>query len=327
MTAIEGVPASARGEGRQWLRAAGLFGLVLATVVFAPRVLIGIPFIMLVLGLPRTRGLGVVIAAMATLLVLAAPTNEGTMSWQLRPLDGFIGLERAWAVLLGGWFVAITWRWPDARFTKRGLGAVAAAAGLVAAYFAVNVETWGFVDWFIRSRLGGDTASIIESLRQLTNVDPDLLVRVQEMMRVQMDLYPSLIALSSFAGLGVAWWLYVLVSHGRTNGLGALRHFAFPDWLVWVVIAGIGLVLVGSAWASTVGYNALFFMGALYALRGLAVFLFFKGGVTWVGALLGFLVTLLVAPLVIGLAVMVGLGDTWLGLRANDDDSLADANG
>ncbi len=70
--------------------------------------------------------------------------------------------------------------------------------------------------------------------------------------------------------------------------------------------------------AQRVGGNAVFFMGALYVLRGLAVLLSLIGGVSWAFGVTAVIVAVLIAPLLVlflGVALMVGLGDTWLDVR------------
>ncbi len=281
-----------------------MFGLALSTVVFAPSVLIGIPFMFLVVLLPGP-GAGAWLLASVFLLMVATPGPTGNI-WYL---------ERGWALLVGGAFAAVTLRWPSTRFTVRGLAAVGTATLITALYLGTQPAVGSSVDWLIRERIGGDLAVLIEGLRTVRDLDPAFVDTFNRLLTTHLDLYPSLIALSTFGALGVSWWLYVRMSLGRTDGLGALRRFAFPDALVWLVVAGVALLLVGTAWAQAVGANALVFMGVLYALRGLAVMVFFKGGVTALGALIAVLVTLIAAPVVVGAAVMIGLGDTWLRLR------------
>jgi len=281
-----------------------MFALALSTVVFAPSVLIGIPFVLLVILLPGP-GAGAWFLAALFVLMVAVPGPTGNIWF----------LERGWALMVGGAFAAVTLRWPSTRFTVRGLVAVGTAAVITALYLASHPAVWSSVDWLIRERIGGDLAVLIEGLGSMGDLDPRFLATFNELLTTHLDLYPSLVALSTFGALGVCWWLYVRTSLGRTDGLGALRGFAFPDMLVWLVVAGVALLLVGSAWAQAVGANTLVFMGVLYALRGLAVVVFFKGGVTAGGAVIMALVTLIAAPVVLGAAVMIGLGDTWLRLR------------
>ncbi|HSG82829.1 MAG TPA: hypothetical protein VLC48_11290, partial [Gemmatimonadota bacterium] len=64
--------------------------------------------------------------------------------------------------------------------------------------------------------------------------------------------------------------------------------------------------------------NAVFFMGALYVLRGLAVLLSLVGGISVAAAVLAGAVAVLISPiLALALCAMlvVGLGDTWLNVR------------
>ena len=81
-------------------------------------------------------------------------------------------------------------------------------------------------------------------------------------------------------------------------------------------LAGVAAAALGTGEILTrAGSNAVTFMGTLYALRGAAVLLFLAGGVSVLGAMFLALALLLVAPLVLGAALVVGLGDTWLDVR------------
>ena len=72
-------------------------------------------------------------------------------------------------------------------------------------------------------------------------------------------------------------------------------------------------------WGSRVGYNLLFFMGALYALRGLAVVVALVLGTvgTQLPALVALgLVGVLLYPIVVAGTLLLGVTDTWLDLRS-----------
>ena len=56
-------------------------------------------------------------------------------------------------------------------------------------------------------------------------------------------------------------------------------------------------------------------MGALYALRGAAVVLFLNGGLSLLGGVLVALAMVLMAPVVLAAALLIGLSDTWLDVR------------
>ena len=56
-------------------------------------------------------------------------------------------------------------------------------------------------------------------------------------------------------------------------------------------------------------------MGALYAVRGLAVGYAVGGGLSLFGFFILALGLLVAAPAVLGFAVLIGVADTWLDLR------------
>jgi hypothetical protein len=95
-----------------------------------------------------------------------------------------------------------------------------------------------------------------------------------------------------------------------------VTEFRFNDQLVWVFIAGLALLLIGwgGDWGRA-GSNTVVFMGALYALRGAAVVLFAMGGVSFFGAAMLCLGLVFIAPVMLALALFIGLGDTWVDLR------------
>ena len=100
--------------------------------------------------------------------------------------------------------------------------------------------------------------------------------------------------------------------------MGPLREFGFSDHLIWVFIGGLLLLLlpVGEL-ASRVGQNALAFMGGLYVLRGVAVLVWLVPAamVSCWSAVLWAMLALFFYPVLIGLALVLGLSDTWLHIR------------
>jgi hypothetical protein len=135
--------------------------------------------------------------------------------------------------------------------------------------------------------------------------------------KASVQLFPAMAALFTLGALAVAWWLYVRMAHGSDQGLLPLREFRFNDHLVWLFIGGLTLVLAGSGDGfRRVGSNAVLFMCALYALRGAAIAAFFGAGATVQSAIFLFLGFLFAAPVIFVGALVIGLGDTWLDLRA-----------
>jgi hypothetical protein len=300
------------GEGggeRRWLRPLGLFGLVLALAVGQPLVLVGIPFALLAFLAPGDRLVGLLVGAVIIAFVFAGAPGEGL--WYL---------ERGWAVVLGGWFLAVTLAWPQLPFFPRSLvalGGTLAWCGTV----LVGIGGWGRVRELVRARIEQGAASTLELFGMAGGNEGPSSAFAETLARtaaIQEALFPALLALASLAALGVAWWLHVRFGAGSGGALQPLRTFRFADPLIWVLIAGVAL-LVSSSWTEgwgLLGANLVAFMAGLYALRGAAVLLHRTGRVTVPGALLVGVAALVAPPLVLAGAMVVGVGDSWFDLRA-----------
>lgn len=304
LAGVEGAPPTRR----RWPRVVGLLVVMLALSVMEPAVLVGVPYVLFVVVLPSRRLPALLAAAVAALLVLGPDLR-----------DGFWYVERGWAVLLAGWFLALTFRWPDRGFSARALGSVAGSGAVVGAWVWARPGSWSMMDWLVGERIRGGVATALEAVRGLRGeegVSQALVTTVYQAADLQAQVFPATVGLASLASLGVAWWLYARLAHGDRDGLGPVREFRFNDHLVWLFIGGLLLLVlgVGEGW-SRAGSNAVLFMGALYALRGVAVVMFFYGGVSLFGGALVALGLLFVAPVILGGAMVIGLGDTWLDLR------------
>ncbi len=301
-------PAPQRDRG-EWRRAAGLLLVVLAFSSVSPMVMVGLPFAFMVLLMPVRRFGAMALAAVVLIFAFGAPDPSGL--WYA---------ERGWAILVGGWFVGLTLRWPHTRFTVRGLGAALGAVATATAWFAARPMTWSVIDWRIGERIRQGATMAMHTLQLMQGGDPvpgTIANAVHATARSQAELFPALLALTSLAGLGVAWWVYVRVALGRDGALGRLKDFRFNDHLVWLFVAGLLALLLGAGelWARA-GSNAVVFMGALYTLRGAAVLLFVNGGISALGIVVVLLGMLFLAPALIVGALVIGLGDTWLDIRA-----------
>lgn len=269
--------------------------------------LVAVPYLLMVSGLPVRRASAYLIGA-----ILAAAVVTGAR-------EGMWWAERGWAVLVAGWFVALTLRRPETGFLPRALGSVAGAAAVAVVAVAMRDGGWGALDWQVGERVRGYFAGGLEAMRLLQErgaLSPALVTAMYGVAEGQIEVFPATAALATLAALGVAWWLYVRMAHGDDQGLRPLREFRFNDQLVWLFVGGVALMLVGGEGLKRAGTNAIVFMGALYALRGAAVVSFFGGGQSLLGALLLFLGLVFIAPLMVVGALVIGLGDTWLDLRA-----------
>ncbi len=299
---------SSGGFSWDWLSAAGLLVATGTLSVLSPLVLVGIPLALLALFLSPRRAAALVVGLGVTLAVLGG--DQGSGLWFL---------ERGWAVVLGGWFVALTLRWPTLGFVPRGLGAVAGTFGVMGAHFWSRAGEWAVVDWAVTNRMEAGMGMALQAIR--TSLGPQAVseameARALEAMALQGLLFPAFLGLASLSALAFAWWLHGRLARSGEEGIGPLKEFRFNDQLVWVLIGGLMFLLVASGALERLGTNAFVFMGGLYALRGLAVVLFLTGGVSLFGGILLVMGLFFLAPLFLGGAFVIGLGDTWLNLRA-----------
>ena len=303
----------AMAEEATWPRAAGLlFITFILFLILSPSisagVLVAFPFLVLTMVLGLRRLPAALAAVFAVFVAVGVPARGGI--WYF---------ERGWAIVLAGWFVVLTVRWPRSQFFPRALAAVAATTALVGLLLMVQPGSWAVVDWLVTEGLMRSASVVAQGL---ILSDPEAysttdLNTAYELVAQFGGLFPALLGLSSLAGLAVAWWAYMRLSAGSGPGLGPLRDFRFSDHLVWLLLVGLALVVFGAGegWTSG-GGNVVVFMGGLYALRGAGVLLFLSGGLTGLGFLFLVVAMLFLWPLLISGALLLGVGDTWLDLRS-----------
>jgi len=296
------------GTERSWGAVAALAFAATTLSLASPLPLIFVPLSLLLLALPPRRPARIMGAAALTFVTLrgAAPDTLGYA-------------ELGWALVLGGWFVLLVAVRPRARFLGMALGALAAAVGTGALVLAFRPGAWTALDWAVSRRLqdaAGALAGAWSGAAAQQGLAAQVMDGVYRAADVQALLHPALLALASLAGLGVAWWAYRRLGGTTGHALAPFREFRFQDELVWVLIAGILLVVlpIGGV-AMRAGSNLVAFMGALYALRGVAVLVALTGAPGCGAIALGFL-ALFILPMVLLGAAFVGLADTWIDLRA-----------
>jgi hypothetical protein len=201
----------------------------------------------------------------------------------------------------------------------RALLAVLGAFLSAAVLFVSGSASFAQIDATVGDRLRASAAAVISTWSgrpEFERVGDQVTSAVNGAVELQAMLYPALLALASVAALAVAWWGYRRMSGGGARPLGPLREFRFHDGLVWLLVVGIVLmVLPSNDAAGRTGSNLLTFMAALYAVRGLAVLLVVGGAPGPVGVLIGAVLFVLLYPLAVVTAVLVGLSDTWLDIR------------
>lgn len=223
-------------------------------------------------------------------------------------------LERGWAVLIAGGFAMATALAPGRPIFERSMVAVVIALCAVAAAVWVRPELLGGLDWQITGQF--DRAFAAFDLEGRRGADfADGMRQVGDVIKI---VYPAMLVLASVAALGCA--SYVL---GRLRGeeapLAPLRQFGFSAHLVWVLVLGLTLmVLPLGVWAARAGDNIVLVMGGFYVLRGAAVLVWLGTSVISSGwsIALWVVAALLLGPVTIGTALVMGLSDTWLDLRS-----------
>lgn len=299
---------------REWPAATGLFLLLLVLAVVHPLVLLGVPLAFLALLRRPVHPSSLVTAG--AILWLVFSTGDGS---------GMGLLERGWAVLSGGAFAVFS-RWGASRsFLARALPAVGVAAAMAALVLTIWPHGWLVAEWVLTERIGVGASLGIETLEAVSPsavAGSGFATAGERAAEAQAAAAPALLALSTLAALGVAWWIDQRLLAGEEGALGPLEEFRFPDGLVGLFVAGLGMVTLGVVagggsghLAVRLGANVLLFTGALYGLRGLGVFVALTGGLSWPGYLALALALVVAAPFVLLGALGLGLVDTWLELR------------
>jgi hypothetical protein len=290
--------------------------LVLVTVLLSPVSpvwIVFVPFALLLLAFRTEDWLSVAMAAVILGLGFAA-SRPGGMEWYV---------PRAWSLIAGGAFVVVSAARSRNGLVGRSLGAIALALGIVALIGMARPGILQGVNWWMTAEIRHAAVVAGSILEQIQGgADPEvrrqLDVAVQRWVGFQQDVYPAMLSLATVAAFGVAWFGFERIS-GRLGSPGPVREFRFSDHLIWLFIGGLCLlVLPLGGLAFRVGENATLLMGGLYLFRGAAILLWIGAGAAtsvWSGVLLS-LAALLLYPVVLGTALVLGLSDTWIDLRA-----------
>jgi hypothetical protein len=276
---------------------AGAVGLAAVTGLFS------MGFAGLLIALPPRRPGLIVVGLLGAALLLRGPA------------DPLVDFARGWSLMVGAWFLVAYVAMDTDRFFGRALAAVAAASGTMATVALIRPEPFLQLDSTVRLQL---STGLEPYLGVASEVDGgDVLVEaIRQGAQVQALLFPALVGLATLSGLALAWWLYRRVAVRSEETLRPLSEFRFADGLVWLLIAGLVMVLfpIGDL-ATRAGSNLLAFMGTLYALRGAGVLLVLAGMPGPVGIALAVVLGVLLYPMVMAATFIVGLSDIWLDIR------------
>ena len=294
-----------------WLRAGVLCILVLLTSTARPSVLVAVPFLLLVVT-NTLRGYAILGATLVAIIIV-----------MVGPYDGMWYLERGWALLLGGCFVGLSIARPKMKISDRALEAVFGALVLAAILMTLMSGAWNIVDWVISDRVRATVAQVI-ALGGSEGLAPALITALYQTADAQILIFPALTALASMSALLLSWWLFIFFSGRSEEALGSVKNFRFNDHLIWMLV--VGLFLLFTRWnepLQRLGSNAVVFIGALCAVRGAAVIVFITGGFSVLGYAMTFLGLVIVPPIVLGGAVLIGIADIYLDFRKRSEQLAA----
>ncbi len=297
-----------------WLRAGVLCILVLLTSTARPSVLVAVPFLLLV-GTNTLRGYAILGATLIAIIIVVAG-----------PYDGMWYLERGWALLLGGCFVGLSIARPKMKISDRALEAVFGALVLAAILMTLMSGAWNIVDWVISDRVRATVAQVIALLLSWGSegLAPALITALYQTAEAQILIFPALTALASMSALLLSWWLFIFFSGRSEEAFGSVKNFRFNDHLIWMLV--VGLFLLFTRWSEPLqrlGSNAVVFIGALCAVRGAAVIVFITGGFSVLGYAMTLFGLVIVPPIVLGGAVLIGIADIYLDFRKRSEQLAA----
>ena len=273
--------------------------------------LVAIPFLLLV-GTNTLRGYAILGATLIAIIIV-----------MVGPYDGMWYLERGWALLLGGCFVGLSIARPKMKISDRALEAVFGALVLAAILMTLMSGAWNIVDWVISDRVRATVAQVI-ALGGSEGLAPALITAFYQTADAQILIFPALTALASMSALLLSWWLFIFFSGRSEEALGSVKNFRFNDHLIWMLV--VGLFLLFTRWnepLQRLGSNAVVFIGALCAVRGAAVIVFITGGFSVLGYAMTLLGLVIVTPIVLGGAVLIGIADIYLDFRKRSEQLAA----
>ena len=247
-------------------------------------------------------------------------------------VSAFGMLVRGWGAILAASFGSMLLAPLGDRFLPKALLAVGAAllVGLVLVLFAPGGPAGAYE--IFTGEIGRRAALSVQQWQQMTGTtewqgfiqqNPDAGTLAQEVDRQLAELpllgerlFLGLLALQSLASMALGWAVYHRVGRARLGPpLSRWRDLRFSDLLVWGVVVGLVIVVLPfSGPVRTLGINLLVFFGALYALRGMGVIIWFLAPGRWMMVFLT-IFTLLFWHVVGIVAAVLGLLDTWQDWR------------
>ncbi len=248
--------------------------------------------------------------------------------WWLASVGELPGqMLRAAALFAGVTFVVLTLV-TRLSTVHRALAALTAAAIAVSTLLLVLRSSWQELSWWVQFRIGVAIRTVIgavwageEAGIAIKMSNPEQIQGwLESMVTMAGEFYGAIVVLTVGVALYTAAAIFQRVGKQHVGQpLGRLADFRFSEHIGWVAVLSLAVVLIPKLVAlKMAAANILVVSAALYALRGVAVFVFFLEVVSGGGFLLSLLIAVIIfvmLPVVIGGAVVLGVLDTGLDFR------------
>ena len=285
-------------------------------MIFVPPVFALAPLaVLLLLSRPGTGREWFWVVAGAAVLALSLSAGSGLAS----------GFVRSVGVFGAGAFVGLSlWR-PDSPLFGRA--ARAALIGLATALLWGARLGFGWDD--VERGIARDMrelflgqARVAES-RALGTGLADTLRQMADGAAASAMFYPALLVLTAIAGMAIAWRCYHRIARAPIGSDGGpFAGFRFSDQAVWLLVAGLAVLLLPASGATLFGApvrtwaaNLLAVMAALYVARGLAIFATASRRTPRRVVAVLSIVAVFLWPFAAGGLVLLGLADSWIDFR------------
>jgi uncharacterized protein YybS (DUF2232 family) len=263
---------------------------------------------------------------LAGLLIVSRPATVREWAWLLGALAwsalwlmqaGGLGAQfaRAASVLVSGSFLALTlWR-PSNRVSQALAATGGAAVALGVWMYGLGLQ-WQALRLAVEEELTAFQSGMRGPWSEMAR-SSEMSAQMSAMADTVSILYPALLALAAIAGLRLAWaWYHRIAGRPIGSPPAPFATFGFSDQLIWGWVIGLAMALVPEPEpVRVIGANILLVWSALYATRGLAVFVAGARRTPRLVLTALALVTVILLPFVLCGLTLVGLADTWLDFR------------
>jgi uncharacterized protein YybS (DUF2232 family) len=204
-------------------------------------------------------------------------------------------------------------------FAIASLAVFSCGVGLVlySAFLSGNAP-WRIVELYIA---GVITENI--NLYEQLNISADQIGLIRENATQIIDFFTAIFPALVLSGAALTVWLNVLAARSLLRGntdvltdFGDLTLWKAPEWLVWFLIAGGGMMLAPIDILDSIGMNILIVCCLIYLFQGLAIVgFFFKRKRVPVLFRWMFYILIAVQQYMVILVIAFGLFDIWVDFR------------